>query len=212
MMTQPTQYPPGSKPAQILEAAGRLFLQDGFGAVSVDAIAKEAAVSKATLYAHFESKDRLFSELVRMECSRLLGDGVAEGLEGLSVEEGLTVIGRRFVGLLMSPKALAGHRIVVAEAARFPELARVFYQAGPGPTIARIADYLKRQNDLGALAIPDPALAAEQFLGMLKSHLHLRLLLGMVDHPDPAELERLIVAAVGLLVRGYAPQPSVSQG
>lgn len=206
MMEQPPRFPPGSKPAQILEAAARLFLQDGFGAVSMDAVAKEAGVSKATLYAHFESKDRLFSALVKLECAQLFSDGVDQGLENLSPAEGLTLIGRHFVGLLMSPKALAGHRIVVAEAARFPDLARIFYQAGPGPTIARVADYLRRLNAVSALDVPDPALAAEQFLGMLKSHLHLRLLLGMEEQPNQADLDRLIDAAVSLLCRGYAPK------
>lgn len=198
-------FPAGSKPAQILEAASDLFLRDGFGAVSMDAVAREAGVSKATLYAHFESKDRLFSALVKLECARLFGQGVDHGLDGLAPAEGLTLIGRRFVSLLMSPKAVAGHRIVVAEAARFPELARTFYEAGPGPTIAKVAGYLDKLNAAGLLKVPDPALAAEQFLGMLKSHLHLRLLLGMQTAPSPEDLERLITAAVHLFVRGYAP-------
>ncbi|HRJ61552.1 MAG TPA: TetR/AcrR family transcriptional regulator [Azospirillaceae bacterium] len=198
-------FPVGSKPAQILEAASELFLRDGFGAVSMDAVAREAGVSKATLYAHFESKDRLFAALVKRECARLFGEGVDHGLDGLTPTEGLTLIGRRFVSLLMSPKAVAGHRIVVAEAARFPELARTFYEAGPGPTIAKVAGYLDKLNTAGLLRAPDPALAAEQFLGMLKSHLHLRLLLGMQAAPSPDDLERLIAAAVHLFVRGYAP-------
>lgn len=198
-------FPAGSKPAQILEAASELFLRDGFGAVSMDAVAREAGVSKATLYAYFESKDRLFSALVKLECARLFGEGVDHGLDGLPPAEGLTLIARRFVGLLMSPKAVAGHRIVVAEAARFPELARTFYEAGPGPTIAKVAGYLDKLNAAGSLNAPNTALAAEQFLGMLKSHLHLRLLLGMQAAPSPEDLERLIAAAVQLFVRGYAP-------
>jgi len=50
------------KPAareRILEAAGRLFLRDGFRAVGVDTIIAEAGVAKMTLYAHFPSKDDL---------------------------------------------------------------------------------------------------------------------------------------------------------
>lgn len=205
MMDHHPAFPPGSKPAQILEAATRLFLRHGFGAVSMEAVAKEAAVSKATLYAHFDSKNQLFALLVQQECAGMMADIAAMDLTALSPADGLTLIARRFTSLLMSPKVVSGYRIVVAEAARFPDLARTFYQSGPAVTIARIAEYLTQLDRAGLLRVPDPATAAEQFLGMLKSHLHLRLLLGMQTAPEPAELDRLIAAAVALFTRGYAP-------
>jgi TetR/AcrR family transcriptional repressor of mexJK operon len=52
--------PPASKAESILAAAKRSFLAAGFGAVSMDAIAREAGVSKATVYAHFAGKEELF--------------------------------------------------------------------------------------------------------------------------------------------------------
>ena len=52
------------KRRQIVAAAESLFLAHGYGAVSMDAIAKRAGVSKATLYAHFASKDALFAGIM----------------------------------------------------------------------------------------------------------------------------------------------------
>ena len=55
---------PVGKAATVLRAARHAFLASGFGAVSMDAIAREAAVSKATVYAHFNSKEALFGAVV----------------------------------------------------------------------------------------------------------------------------------------------------
>ena len=56
------------KRTQIMDAAAALFIAQGYGAVSMDAIAKAAAVSKATLYAYFRSKDALFATIIREAC------------------------------------------------------------------------------------------------------------------------------------------------
>ncbi|NYZ11466.1 TetR/AcrR family transcriptional regulator [Azospirillum sp. RWY-5-1] len=199
---------PGSKPAVILDAAVRLFLDSGFGNVSMDMVARAAGVSKATLYAHFRSKDELFAAMMAQRCDGLMDGMGCEALCGMPVAEALTVIARRFFTLLLSPKTLAVHRVVLAESHRFPELARAFYESGPAVAIGRLSAFLADADRRGRLTVPDSELAAEQFLGMLKSHLHLRLLLGMEQVPDEAEIARFVNGAVGLFTRGYAPAVS----
>ena len=54
-----------AKAAQVMEAGSKLFTEHGFGAVSMDQVAKTAGVSKATVYAHFQSKEQLFVAIVR---------------------------------------------------------------------------------------------------------------------------------------------------
>jgi TetR/AcrR family transcriptional repressor of mexJK operon len=61
---------PTEKAESILAAARRMFLASGFGAVSMDAIAREAGASKATLYAYFASKEELFGAVVSHEGER----------------------------------------------------------------------------------------------------------------------------------------------
>jgi AcrR family transcriptional regulator len=203
MATAPTPEA-GSKPALILEAASRLFLEHGYGAVSMDMVARTANVSKATLYAHFRSKDELFAVMVAGECCCLhLGLNAPE-MDRMDTADALREIGRRFVGLILSPKALAGYRVVMAESARFPELARAFYEAGPAPALELVSNVLAGWDRCGRLSIPDPGLAAEQFLGMLRTHFYLRLLLNLDAPPPQAEQNRLVDAAVGLMMRGYA--------
>ena len=63
-----TEPPAGSKAETILAAAKRAFLASGFGTVSMDTIAREAGVSKATVYAHFVGKEDLFGAVIGREC------------------------------------------------------------------------------------------------------------------------------------------------
>src|SRR5579863_4183001 len=69
--TPPTDKIPAKKLA-VLKAALRLFLEQGFGATSMDAIAREAGVSKATLYAHVKSKEELFAAITATCAEQLL--------------------------------------------------------------------------------------------------------------------------------------------
>ncbi|WP_448188371.1 TetR/AcrR family transcriptional regulator [Azospirillum sp. sgz301742] len=195
----------GSKPAQILEAAGKLFLENGYGAVSMDTVAKTANVSKATLYAHFRSKDELFAAMVACECRDQMGDMTCADIGRMDAAEGLRFIGRRFLQLLLSCKALAAYRVVVAEAHRFPELARAFYESGPARSHGQMAAYLRELDRRGALRIPDVDLAAEQFFGLIKAHIHTRFIMGIQDALPETEANRFVDAAVALFTKGYAP-------
>lgn len=195
----------GSKPAQILEAAGKLFLEHGYGAVSMDNVAKTANVSKATLYAHFRSKDELFAAMVACECRDQMGAFSCDEVSRMEVGDALRLIGRRFMQLLLSGKALAAYRVVVAEAHRFPELARAFYESGPARSHEFVAAYLRDADRRGRLRIPDADLAAEQFFGLLKAHIHTRFILCIEDKLPDAELNRFVEAAVDLFTKGYAP-------
>ena len=95
---------PSSKAESILAAAKRAFLAAGFGAVSMDAIAREAGVSKATVYAHFAGKEELFGAVIGRECERYFARVSADELDPLDVRGSLTVLGRRFLDLLLSAR------------------------------------------------------------------------------------------------------------
>jgi len=196
----------GSKPAQILEAAGRLFLENGYGAVSMDAVARTANVSKATLYAHFRSKDELFAAMIACECRNQMGALSCEEVSRMDAADALRMIGRRYLGLILSGKALAAYRVVVAEAHRFPELARAFYESGPARSHAQMVAFLRDAERRGALRVPDPDLAAEQFFGLLKGNTHTCVVLGIGAGPSAETLDRLVDGAVSLFVRAYAAE------
>jgi TetR/AcrR family transcriptional regulator, mexJK operon transcriptional repressor len=191
------------KPQQIRAAASRLFLAQGYGAVSMDAIAREAGVSKATIYAHFADKAELFADLVKEECARQWPDIAMLEAEPGDPREALLAVGQVYAELLVSPKAVQTMRMVVAESPRFPELGRAFYEGGPGVVRDKLAAYLARAEAQGKLRLGDARLAALQFLAMLRCEHQLRSLIGLGPEPTPADLKRVVTAATDVFVRAY---------
>src|SRR5579862_7711968 len=170
----------GKKKA-VLKAALRLFLEQGYGATSMDAIAREAGVSKATLYAHLKNKEELF-EAITTSCARLnatLHPVFEAGHQDIRAE--LLSFARDHVALLLSPEGAAMYRIVIAEAPRFPELGRAFYENGPAIRLRALINYLQRADEAGVLKVDKPELAAAEFVGMLGGMVHLRAMLGHAD-------------------------------
>src|ERR1700747_2635663 len=97
------EAPAGGKAESILAAAKRTFLAGGFGAVSMDTIAREAGVSKATVYAHFSGKEELFGAVIERECERYFARFSPDELDPRDVPASLATLGRRFLELLLSP-------------------------------------------------------------------------------------------------------------
>jgi TetR/AcrR family transcriptional regulator, mexJK operon transcriptional repressor len=192
-----------SKQASILDAAKKSFLARGYGAVSMDAIAREAAVSKATVYAYFASKEELFGAVVAGECERRFAAFSAHELDPGDPALSLAVIGRRFVGLILSPDALALQRIILGEVSRFPVLGELFWRAGPERSVAQIALFMTRAREAGTLLFDDATGAAEQFVALLRGETQLRHLLALEIDADEAAIERAVAPAVATFLRAF---------
>ncbi len=196
---------PGGKAETILAAAERAFLAGGFGAVTMDAIAREAGVSKATVYAHFTGKEELFGAIVARVSERRFGGFSAEALDPLDIAASLTTIAHRFLDLVLSPEAISLNRIIVGEVTRFPVLGQVFWAAGPERQRAQIEAFLRRAAQAGSLAIPDPRLAAEQFAALARGEIHLHSLMRLENPADPAALGAAAASAVATFLRAFRP-------
>ena len=194
---------PTEKAESILAAAQRAFLASGFGAVSMDAIAREAGASKATIYAYFSSKEELFGAVVAREGERYFRGFSAGELDPRQAEASLTEIARRFLALVLSPDAIAVNRITIAEAVRFPQLGEVFWRAGPERSRAQIEGFLRRAANAGTLELTDVRRAAEQFIALLRGDIHLRQLLRLDKTPDAAELDTAAKSAVATFLQAF---------
>jgi TetR/AcrR family transcriptional regulator of autoinduction and epiphytic fitness len=155
----------GSREA-IVQAAERLFLERGFGSVSMDELAEAAGVARRTLYNQFASKEEIFREMLS-RVARQLEDAFPPGVETRGeVEDVLGVIARVILNLHKHAEYLGFLRMVVADSRQFPWIAKEF-AAVMEPRTERFIRYLAHVTAMGLLDCPDPLLAAHQFMGML---------------------------------------------
>jgi AcrR family transcriptional regulator len=191
------------KQAAIVAAATDLFTHSGYGAVSMDAIAAKAGVSKRTVYSHFPGKDVLFAAVMTRHCGKVSGGDVWTIDPEIEPREMLTDRGRRFLRLITSPEAIALFRTVTAEAERFPELGRAFFETGPKCWVGSFEAYLRAQDEKKRLRIPNPELAAKFLFTLLKDPLHLRRMLGVQTHVTEEEIDAHVDNVVEAFLEQY---------
>jgi hypothetical protein len=108
--------------------------------------------------------------------------------------------------MMLSAAGLTIYRMAVAEAQKFPELARTFYDAGPAPAIAQMSTWLAEQTACGCLNVPDPAFAAEQFFALCQTRLGMLRRFGMLTDPEDAVMRHVVDAAVTMFLGTYGDQ------
>ena len=189
----------------ILDVARDCFLVYGYAATSMSAIAARLGGSKGTLYNYFKSKDELFGAMMQRQCGELQETLFDVGHVTGDHRARLYHYGRSFLELLLSPDAVAIHRLVVAESERFPELGRAFYESGPRLVMERIGAYLGELMDRGVLRRADTSIAATHFKDLAMSGIYNLRLWGITTDLSPERLDEQIDCAVDTFMRAYAP-------
>lgn len=175
-----------SKQDLIIEAATKVFLQEGFDGASMEEIAKSAGVAKQTLYGYFAGKDSLFLAIIERQREEVFGD-LPEAKDGSkNIGEYLICLGDRFSEMLFDKDTLELYRLVVAETPRFPEIGKLYFEEGPRTGVERVAQFLNRQGIKASSA----QIMSEQFFGMLVGYILTKALLVKGFHPTIAERKR----------------------
>ncbi len=189
----------GSREA-IVEAAVRLFLDGGFGAVSMDDLAEAAGVARRTLYNQFASKQDIFREML-MRVSGRLENAFPPGIETQGdVEEVLRRVARTILKLHENPEYLGFLRMVVADARQFPWIAGEI-AAVMDPLSDRLQRYLAHLTAMGVLNCRNPLLAAHQFMGALNEFSLWPWMIGREGLPVPTE--EIIEETMRMFLRYY---------
>ena len=192
------------KRADLLRIATDMFLEQGYDAVSVEAIVQRAGGTKTNVYKHFGGKAELFAAAVEALCQELVRSIAQVELDGVEFDDALRAYGRAFLRTMLGERALKQHRMIVAESGRFPDLGRRWIAAGPEAAYRSLAAYLAKQQAAGKLRPGSPRRLAALFLDMLTFDLHHRLLVASASPPKPRELRRIVDDAVQIFLYGAA--------
>lgn len=192
-----------------LQAALRSFLDLGYAATSIEAIAREAGVAKITIYRQFSGKQELFREVAQRalaranrQMQRLMVSESADTREAL-----LALVERMYLGL-DDPETRAVLRLVVGEAERFPELAAALYSES-SYVLAPAVELLSRAHARGDLHVPNPPVAAAQLAALTMGGLRF-----LISKPLANEAERRAWAEsiLELVLKGWQPRPALPDG
>lgn len=184
-------------------AARKAFFASGYGDTSMSAISAAVGGSKTTLWALFPSKQDLFvavcDDLVERYGRALEWPLDPDG----PIESALRRFGAALLATIHSEPVIDLHRLVIGEAGRFPELARLFYERAPARGKARMAEIIEGAMKRSELRPGDSRTAARQFVSLCQAGSHQMHLLGLVPAPGPEEMERELDAAVDSFMRAW---------
>ena len=190
------------KRAAIVEAAVQELSDKGFQAMSMDALAARAGVSKRTVYNHFASKDQLFDEIAKLIFAQSSEVTAIVYRPEQDIAEQLTNFARNELRLLASERFRDMCRVMIAECIFAPERAAEALQTYADQEQSLDAWMAAAIAD-GKLREVDPAYAAAQLLGLIKAHAFWPQLLMGQPFPDEAMCEQIVTDSVGMFVAYY---------
>jgi TetR/AcrR family transcriptional regulator, mexJK operon transcriptional repressor len=196
----------------ILEAATELFLTREYAGTSMEDVASAASVSKQTVYKHFSDKQSLFREVALGTVGQVGSDFQAEiaaAAEAADVRAALQALARSYVNAVVRPDVLRRRQLVLREAGRFPDMARMYHDSGPRRTIGALAAVFTRLAERGKLAIDDPQVAATQFAFLVIGEpLDTAMFRGVRRGRSRRELNALADAGVDVFLAAYGTRLS----
>jgi AcrR family transcriptional regulator len=193
----------------LVGTAADMFLERGYEALSLDGLIARAGGSRRNIYDNFGGKEGLFIEAVTRLCQEM-----AEPMETLPLENGdlaatLRSFGDAMLAIVLNPRTIALHRLMVAEGQRFPELAQAVWRAGHHRAtivLASVFDnhrtaFARWNNDVPSLVL------AQQFVSLVVADVQLRALVGLQpDGLSSDERGGLVADAVQLFLTGILQQ------
>lgn len=185
---------------EIVSMTAALFLEKGYGDVSIDEIISRVGGSKATIYTWFGGKEGLFEAVVKQLCANVTVaiDVDAKG----DVETQLTRIGNSFLAMVLSAPILELHRLMVSMGRTFPAAGSMFFDAGPVTAYKVVASWIEGQQRSGSIAPGDPYQLAVLFLDMVIGEHQLRMLVSLPKDAQSKKIKETVRSAVDVFLNG----------
>jgi TetR/AcrR family transcriptional repressor of mexJK operon len=210
---RPRQLDEAARRERLIAAAEHVFVEMGYGAASMDGIARRAGMSKKTIYQVFETKQDLFTAVIdsRRDALAAMIEGEG-GDDSRQPEDVLRQFLLQIARFILAPRQAALYRLAVAESQRAPELANAFYREGSTKVCSPLTEWLALQHQRGILRVPDPIVAAKVLFHMAIAELQMRLLIGECREPDDAAIGERVDYAVRLFLDGARARSALVPG
>lgn len=192
-----------AKREAILDAACALFFRGGPDALNMEAVAREAGISKGTLYTHFPHREALIRAVIIAHHARLVASLHEPVDDTAGLRRSLSNLGLELLSFLCSDDFLLLERMLAAHAHAHPGLGRLIYEHGPLATVHQLAQLLDRLNARGLVRVDDSRVAAEQLIGMWLGILGKGLMMEGRDGPDADELRRRVEDGIDTFIRAF---------
>ncbi|MBX9575174.1 MAG: TetR/AcrR family transcriptional regulator [Caulobacteraceae bacterium] len=159
---------PDLKRQTILRQARRRFTSEGFAGAKMEAVAREAGVSTATLYAMFAGKSDLFAAVIDDAACEFTAQMMRVFAEERPARDQLTDFAVGYARFMADPFVRSVFRLVMAERPRFRDVAVKFFEKGKSEFGAYVIKVIRDMCDRGELRVEHPSWAAGQLFGMIE--------------------------------------------
>lgn len=190
----------------ILKAATDAFVEHGFTGASIEQIAARSGVSKPTIYSYFDSKETLFVAILNAVCDSFAEPILEPGAEAEDLTMMLARIAERYTRAVLRPDIIALHRLFIAEAARFPEPSRRYFEVGPERVHQTLASFFKARMARGEIRQNDPMILAELFAALVLGPMRARLLFALDHQIDWPRVDIYSREAIAVFLEGCQPR------
>ncbi len=187
---------------RLLDTAFNLFLEYGYGNLSLETIARDARVSMRTIYNQFGGKAGIFGAVIRRCSDQFVTSLLDEHIVKRSPEEALISFAKQFLYRITRPDVVRIRAILIGESLRFPDLATQFYEQGPQRTLNHLTQFFAQHQKTGYFSAIDPRFLADHFLSVLRSERFQKLQLGLEPTPSEGEIDIWVRQATDVFLHG----------
>ena len=186
----------------ILDAAQKLFYNQGFDETSLAMIINEAGGSRRSIYNEFGNKHGLLMAVIQRQVKNQT-EILTSINRDLEAKEALHQVCFKFVVGMLSPELMSLFRLVVQQVVKFPELGEMIYKNGPMTGILPLVDYLMWLTEQKVLKIENCHFSAQMLMEMATGPLHTRSLLLPDNQASEEEISYQVTKAVDIFLHAH---------
>ena len=193
------------KRAKILQAAKSIFLKMGYHTTNMNQIAKEAGVTKLTVYNHFQDKGNLFICAIEESCEESIRTKQFELTADSDFKQALQLMCQRALSIIYLPEALKLDCLLFELAAEQSPLTQQFFDASHTRMCHVCCDFFEQAIAFKFIQADAPLKQTELIISLMLGIRHQQVLLGLAPVPTANEIDQIIQHAIEIFLLKYQP-------